>query len=404
LSEEAAAIAETKNKSTVSQDESVMPTSEKEERITQTTSQPVNNVSSTDTATLELIQQLDAACRLRRFKIEKIDSNLVVLGPTLTNIPVVLEPGESIKPIETALPDLARELGVRTIAVENDPRPYHIRFLIPRPQRIFPPLPVDSTQTLDANRQQYFGILLGQTIEGLDYRSWVSEWPHLLVAGTTGSGKTTLLKSIVTQLGRLPTNLLRVIIIDGKGEFDYVGLLSKEYYAENFPDVLLGHEHVPEVLRWLVTEDIPRRRETLRAYLTKNPQISRQPREAFVRAVSEKDQFPIVPLVIFIDEFAELMLAAGSGAREFEDLIQRAVQTGRSCLVHLLLATQRPDANVIKGAIKANLPSRIALALPSHHDSMTILNAPGAEDLLGSGDMYFYSSTGTRIRLQGYRI
>ncbi len=357
-----------------------------------------------DPETLDLSRRLEAACRLRNFKIENIDPGTIVHGPTLTNMPVVLEPGESIRPIEAALPDLARELGVRSVAVENDPRPYHVRFLLPRLNRIFPTLPPTSVQVFDPSRNQYFGLLLGQTVDGLDHRSWLSEWPHLLVAGTTGSGKTTLLKSIVSQLGQLPHNLIKVVVIDGKGEFDYVGILRREYYENRYPDVLLGSEHVTEVLRWVVTEEIPSRRESLRRFLTDNPEVSRQPREAFVQLSADRGGFPISPLVIVIDEFAELMLAAGAAAKEFEELVQRAVQTGRSCLVHLILATQRPDANVIKGAIKANLPSRIALALPSHHDSMTILNSPGAEELLGSGDMFFYSSSGLRLRLQGYRL
>jgi DNA phosphorothioation-dependent restriction protein DptH len=204
------------------------------------------------------------------------------------------------------------------------------------------------------------------------------------------------------QIGKSPPDFAKVVVVDGKGEFDYVGILPEHVFAKEFPDVLLGHEHVLDVLRWLVTKEISNRRDQLRKYLMEHKSASRQPKEAFVDAVAEGLPFPMVPLVLVIDEFAELMLAAGPSSREFEDLVQRAVQTGRSCLVHLILATQRPDANVVKGSIKANLPSGIALALPSHHDSMTVLNGPGAEDLLGRGDMLFFSSSGGRNRLQGY--
>ncbi len=346
--------------------------------------------------------QLEAACKLRRFKIEDIDPTFVKVGPSLISIPVVLEAGESIKPIEGSLPDIARELGVKAITIESDPRPYHIRFLVPAKSRTFPKIPRNLFVPYDGEISQYLGLALGQTVDGQDFRSFVSEWPHLLVAGTTGSGKTTLIKSILVQVGQASPDFTKIVVIDGKGEFDYVGILPKDAFAEEFPDVLLGHEHVLDVLRWLVTKEIPSRRDRLRKYLIDNKSASRQPKEAFISAMAKGRPFPIRPVVVVIDEFAELMLAAGPSSREFEDLVQRAVQTGRSCLVHLILATQRPDANIVKGSIKANLPSRIALSLPSHHDSMTVLNAPGAEDLLGRGDMLFFSSSGGRDRLQGY--
>jgi hypothetical protein len=243
---------------------------------------------------------------------------------------------------------------------------------------------------------------LGVGVDGNAYRSFVSEWPHLLVAGTTGSGKTTFLKSIIVQLATLPESTFEIAIVDGKAEYDYIGLVPPHVFVEQFPDVLLGHENAPTVLRWLVEQEIPRRRNILGTFFQKNPTASRQPREALVQEWSAGRSFPVKPIIIFIDEFAEIMQAAGSGAGDFEGLVQRAVQTGRSALVHLMLATQRPDASVIAGAIKANIPSRVALALPSHHDSMTILNSPGAEDLMGSGDLLFLSSSVGLVRLQAF--
>jgi FtsK/SpoIIIE family len=194
----------------------------------------------------EVIRQLETACRLRGFKVEALESTLVNVGPTLVSIPVVLEPGESIKPIEKALPDIARELGVSSLVVENDPRPYHIRFLMPRRNRVHPKLPKDALQALDGTRGQYLGVLLGQTIDGKDYRSFVSEWPHLLIAGTTGSGKTTLMKSLLSQLGQAPANIVKCVIIDGKAELDYVGVLPDKNFHEKYPDILLGHENITE--------------------------------------------------------------------------------------------------------------------------------------------------------------
>lgn len=351
---------------------------------------------------MDLIDQLDAALALRQFPTESIDAAMAVVGPTLISVPVVLRAGQSSKGIESATRDIARELGVRTVAVENDERAYHIRFLIPRKDRMFPPLPSDAAIAFSKAKGHYLGLQLGIGVDGNAFTSFVSEWPHLLVAGTTGSGKTTFLKSLLLQLATLDPKQMEIVIVDGKAEYDYIGVVSDRFFSKHFPEVLLGHENAPDVLRWLVEEEIPARREALRAYFTKNPEAPRQPRDALIQAWNSGTPFPLRPIVIFIDEFAEIMQAAGATAREFEGLVQRAVQTGRSALVHLLLATQRPDASVIAGAIKANLPSRVALALPSHHDSMTILNSPGAEDLVGSGDMLFLASNGGIRRLQAY--
>ena len=212
-----------------------------------------------------------------------------------------------------------------------------------------------------------------------------------------------MLRSLILQIAAHPTRS-NLIIVDGKGEYDYVNIIDQSAFVSDFADVLLGHEHAPEVLSWLVEKEIVERRNQLREYFTERPTAPRSPKQAFVSAQQDDGNFPLVPLVVVIDEFAEIMLASGKNARVFEDLVQRVVQAGRSAWVHLLLATQRPDSNVLKGAIKANLPSRVALTLPSHHDSMTVLSESGAEDLLGKGDMIYISNKGERIRLQGFSV
>lgn len=351
----------------------------------------------------QLVLQLEAACRLRGFPIDPIELPDVVVGSALLVVPAGLAAGASMKPIEAALDDLARELGASHLSVENDPtRPYYLRFLVPRRERSFPRLPSFPPSFDNGAGNEYFGLSFGVEVDGQSYTSFLSEWPHLLVAGTTGSGKTTFLKNLLVQLNRLPQESLSLAVVDGKGEYDYFGMLDSNRYVAPFPDVQLGPEKAPDVLRWVVEQEIERRRESLRKYFTIHPRAPRSPKHAFLQARADGTPFPLSPLVVFIDEFAEIMLGAGAAARVFEDLVQRAVQAGRSALVHLVLATQRPDANVLRGAIKANLPSRIALALPTHHDSMTVLGSKGAERLLGSGDMLFYRSAGDRIRLQGY--
>lgn len=355
--------------------------------------------------TRDLIAGLEVASRLRRFKIEDVDESLVREGPTLVSVPVSYTAGESLRPIESATDDIARELGVPTVSVENDPdHPYHIRFLVPRRTRTFPEIPDgDAVWCDDSGNGRYFGIWLGAGVDGTPHRSFVSEWPHLLVAGTTGSGKTTFLKSMLVQLDQIPVGEVTIAIVDGKGEYDYVGLVGEQRFPERFPEVLLGHENATDVLEWLIEDEVANRRTILRNYFTSKPHAPRSPKQAYARAKTLGEDFPLSPIVVFIDEFAEIMLASGPTAREFENLVQRTVQAGRSALVHLVLATQRPDAKVLQGAIKANLPSRVALKLPSHHDSMTILGEAGAEDLLGTGDLVFKSASGERLRLQGFK-
>ena len=142
----------------------------------------------------DTVHQLGSALALRQFPTEPIDFSLTVVGPTLISVPVVLKAGYSSKQIEQATKDIARELGVRSVTVENDSRAYHIRFLIPRKDRTFPSVPIEAAIASDIERKHYLGLLLGVGVDGKPFRSFVSEWPHLLVAGTTGSGKTTFLK------------------------------------------------------------------------------------------------------------------------------------------------------------------------------------------------------------------
>ena len=149
-------------------------------------------------------------------------------------------------------------------------------------------------------------------------------------------------------------------------------------------------------------KEIPRRRSLLRdiARQSKDQRVSAA--QQYVSNVSAGRKPPFAPLIVVVDEFNELMLSGGADAQKFEQRIQQITQTGRSTLVHLLLATQRPDVRVIRGAIKANLDSRIAMRLPTVADSMTILGRKGAEALLGKGDLIFQPGGGVAMRLQGY--
>jgi len=344
------------------------------------------------------------ACIHRGFPFEEPDIEKVTVAPALYSVSMALRAGASIRPIENALDDLAREVGVPSISVENDPaRPYHLRFVIARRDRKFPQLPEQQAPLSDADSQSYLGLYLGSTLDGRDYNSFVSSWPHMLVGGTTGSGKTTFIRSLLTQMNRIGPEYLNVLIVDGKGEIDYLNVLKTDHFVDSFPDVILGHINVMPVFEWLLKQEIPSRREKLLAKakeaIDKRP---RSARELYVEALVNSTMPLFAPIVVVIDEFAEIMLARGNEAQKFEQAVQQITQIGRSVLIHLLLATQRPDANVISGAVKANLDARIALRLPTHHDSMTILGTKGAERLTGKGDLLFQSAGQPVERLQAY--
>jgi S-DNA-T family DNA segregation ATPase FtsK/SpoIIIE len=157
------------------------------------------------------------------------------------------------------------------------------------------------------------------------------------------------------------------------------------------------------VFRWVVEQEIPRRRNVVLERARATPgERPRAARELFVSAAKENSVDPFPVLIVVVDEFAEIMLAGGTAAHEFEQRVQQVTQVGRSVLVNLILATQRPDASVVRGAIKANLDARVALRLPTHHDSMTVLGGKGAEGLLGRGDLIFQAAGQPAVRLQGY--
>lgn len=353
---------------------------------------------------IRLAKDLYLACLHRGFPVDAPDPDNIAIAPALYSVAMALRAGASIKPIESALDDLAREVGVPSISVENDPsRTFHLRFIITRADRQFPVLPEHQAPHIEPISQSYLGLYLGSTLDGRDYNSYVSSWPHMLVGGTSGSGKTTFVRSLLRQMNRVDARYLKVVVVDGKGEPDYFGSLDPAHFVERFPDVILGHQNVMPVFEWLINEEIPSRREMLLGYARslKN-QRPRSARELYVDAVMSNSSPMFSPIVVVIDEFAEIMISKGAGADEFEHRVQQVTQVGRSILVHLLLATQRPDASVISGTIKANLDARVALRVPTFHDSMTILGTKGAERLTGRGDMIFQAAGQPAERLQGY--
>jgi energy-coupling factor transporter ATP-binding protein EcfA2 len=368
------------------------------------TKNTVADMSTAQTKNAETALAFIAAARIHGIPVVDDQPVYIQEGPSLFAVGFRLKEGTTIQPLRVRLADIARDIGLGDRAnemdVENDSEPRTVRVLLPRPDRHFPELPAIPKIAIGSGG--YLPIYIGKTVDGTDWSTAVESWPHLLVAGTTGSGKTTFIRSILQQLKAYGSDKLQTVVVDGKGDTDYLGLLPPELFAPKFPDVQLGHQSAVAVLKWAI-EEMEHRRKQIMGIARQSPSPQGvKAADLYRAALADQRTPPIVPLIIIIDEFADIMLASKKSAEQFEDMVQRICQVGRSRLIHLVLATQRPDKETIRGAIKANLNARAVFRLPTQADSMTVLGRAGAERLMLHGDMLFQHGTGSPIRLQGY--
>ncbi|MBI2637018.1 MAG: DNA translocase FtsK, partial [Parcubacteria group bacterium] len=235
------------------------------------------------------------------------------------------------------------------------------------------------------NRTSNLIVALGKDVSGKAWTADLARMPHLLIAGSTGSGKSVAINSLIIGLvyQNSPDDL-KLVLVDPKK----VELSMYNDIPYLLTPVIADVRKTVNALKWVVGE-MERRYVLLE---------SRRKRNIEVYNAANKDE--TIPHIVFIiDELADLMAVA---AHEVEAAIVRLAQMARAVGIHLVLATQRPSVNVITGLIKANIPSRMAFAVPSQIDSRTILDTAGAEKLLGRGDMLFTASDANKPRrLQG---
>lgn len=228
---------------------------------------------------------------------------------------------------------------------------------------------------------------IGMDMSGDPVFADIADMPHLLVAGTTGAGKSVFLNALIVSLlyGQSPDQL-RFLFIDPK----MVELSVYETIPHLFGPIVTDVRRALIALKKLVVE-MEKRYEILRQYGVRNIQ------SYYDRVLSVNHTAPRMPyIVLIIDELADLMMTTGP---EVEDCIQRLAQLARAAGIHMIIATQRPSKQVISPIIKANLPVRVAFAVANHHDSQVILDEPGAEALLGKGDMFYLPKDGAKRRL-----
>jgi S-DNA-T family DNA segregation ATPase FtsK/SpoIIIE len=309
-------------------------------------------------------------------------------GPVVTQYEVQPAPHIKVSRIEALADDLAMALAARSLRIEA-PIPGKSAVGIEIPNKDFNVVGLRGIlESVDfAASGSRLTFALGRDVAGSAQAVDLAKMPHLLIAGATGSGKSVMVNALITSLlcNSTPDDV-RMILMDLKR----VELASYNGLPHLLVPVITEPERAKAALKWAVNEMESRYRRFAGA-------TARNIRAYNDSRIDPADRMPYI--VIIVDELADLMMREG---KNVEDPIVRLAQKARATGIHMVLATQRPSVNVVTGLIKANFPSRIAFAMASQIDSRTILDAPGAEDLIGRGDMLYQPSDLPRpMRLQG---
>lgn len=329
-----------------------------------------------------------------------IKSISATVGPTVTLYEIVPERGVRLARIKSLEDDIALNLsalGIRIIA----PIPGRGTVGIEVPNKKPEMVSMRSLITSKAFQETKFDIALalGRTITNEPYIVDLTKMPHLLVAGATGQGKSVGINAIITSIlyKKHPAEVKFVLIDPKRVELPLYMKIERHFLAK-LPDeedaIITDTQKVIKTLNSLCIE-MDNRLELLKAAQSRN---IKEYNEKFVsRKLSPEKGHKYLPyIVLIIDEFADLIMTAG---REIEGPIGRLAQLARAIGIHLIISTQRPSANIITGFIKANFPTRIAFRVFSSIDSRTILDATGADRLVGRGDM-LVSSGNEPVRVQ----
>lgn len=324
---------------------------------------------------------------LRYYKIE-ITKIKATIGPTVTLYEIVPAPGVKISKIKGLEDDIALSLsalGIRIIAPIPGAGTIGIEVPNQNPE-------VVSMRGIIASKKfqesKYaLPVALGRTISNEPYIFDLAKMPHLLVAGATGQGKSVGLNAIITSLlyKKHPSQLKFVMVDPKKVELSIYSVIERHFLAK-LPDeeeaIITETSKVVATLNSLCIE-MDSRYDLLKLAQVRN---IKEYNDKFVkRQLNPTKGHRYLPyIVVVVDEFADLIMTAG---KEVEQPIARIAQLARAVGIHMIIATQRPSTNIITGIIKANFPARIAFKVASMIDSRTILDSPGANQLIGRGDM-----------------
>ncbi|GMU66988.1 MAG: hypothetical protein AMXMBFR36_32620 [Acidobacteriota bacterium] len=327
-------------------------------------------------------------------------------GPVITIFEFQPAPGVKVSQIVNLQDDLALALRAESIRIERLPGRSTLGIEVPNAKRAMIRLGAMLADERFRKAPSVLTLAIGRTIHGEPMFADLATMPHLLIAGATGSGKSIGLQSIITSiLYRATRDQVQFIFIDPKrielGVYADIPHLKTE--------VVVEPKKAANALRWAVAEMERRYRLLAEVHVRSIDYYNRAIQDPEVRKrlslndeggeIKASDLKPLPYYVIVIDELADLMMVA---AAEVETSIARLAQMARAVGIHLIVATQRPSVDILTGTIKANFPTRISFMTASRHDSRTILDAVGAEKLLGKGDMLFMPPGSSRtVRLHG---
>ena len=314
-------------------------------------------------------------------------------GPTVTRYEVFLEPGVNVKRVLTIKDTLQMNLSAETIRIEAPiPGKPYVGIEVPNVHsEIVAFGNVVDTKAFMEDYDHPLKIALGVDIDGENIYEDIQAMPHGLIAGATNSGKSVCVNTIlVSLLLKNSPDDLKLILIDPK----MVELAAYKDLPHLVTPVITDPKMAASALNWCVEEMESRYQQ----FAESRAKDIKSYNKNIISGVADGDKMPYI--VIVIDELADLILAASS---DVEYSIQRITQKARAAGIHLLVATQRPTTDVVKGTIKSNIPARIAFKVAAYVDSATILDGAGAETLLGKGDMLLKRADRTH-RLQGAYI
>ena len=321
----------------------------------------------------------------------KIDAHIinVTRGPSVTRYEVELDKGVRLNKLTGCADDIALSLGASGVRIAAVPGKISV-VGIEVPNRTVTTVSlrdvIDSPEFNRAKSKSSFAV--GKDIGGSAIVGNIAKMPHMLIAGTTGSGKSVCMNSIIISLlYKAGPEDVKLIMVDPK-------MVELGIY-NGIPHLLIPVVTDPKKaagsLQWAVTE-------MMRRYKMMSD-VGVRDLESYNSIMLAEDGQKLPSVVVIIDELADLMMVA---AKEVEDSICRIAQMGRAAGMHLIIATQRPSADVITGLMKANIPSRIAFSVASAMESRIILDTMGAEKLVGKGDMlYSPIGSGKPLRVQG---
>ena len=353
---------------------------------------PVSLLNKGSTVEMDHTQELaeNSARLVDTLKSFGVEATLVDItrGPTVTRYELQLKRGTKFSRVTNLSDDIALSLGAASVRIAMIPDKLAVGIEVPNKNVELVPIRdiIDSPEFTGSKSKISFSV--GKDITGHNVVGDIKKMPHMLIAGTTGSGKSVCINSmLISLIYKATPQEVRLIMVDPK-------MIELGVY-NGIPHLLIPVVTDPRkaagALNWAVSE-MMRRYKLFSEYNVRDL-------EAYNEAAREKDGEKLPQIVIVIDELADLMFVAAS---EVENAIVRIAQMARAAGMHLVIATQRPSADVITGIMKANIPSRISFAVASQIESRIILDTTGAEKLLGRGDM-LYNPLGAPkpLRVQG---